>query len=79
MRKLIIALIVVLIIVHQDFWFWNTADPMVFGFIPIGLAYQAGISIAAAILWAMAVCYCWPEDADVLDEEAAPDAGGFDE
>ncbi len=67
MKLLVYALIVLLAIVHQDYWWWDRIDPLVFGFVPIGLAYHAGVSIVAAILWAMAVKYCWPADADVVD------------
>ena len=66
-----VVLLILLGILHQDFWFWNQIEPLVFGFIPIGLAYQVGVSIAAAILWAMAVHYCWPPDVDVADEPVA--------
>lgn len=67
MKMLVYGLIILLAIVHQDFWWWDRIDPLVFGFIPIGLAYQAGVSIVAAILWAMAVKYCWPAN---LEDEA---------
>lgn len=74
MKRLVYALIVLLAILHQDFWWWDRIDPLVLGFIPIGLAYQAGVSIAAAILWAMAVKYCWPakleDDCSVADGAA---------
>ena len=75
MRKLVYALIVLLLIVHQDFWWWDTYDPLVFGFIPIGLAYHAGVSLAAAILWALAIRYCWPAG---LDDEEPGDAAAAD-
>ena len=73
MRKLIYTLIVLLALLHQDFWWWNTADPLVFGFIPIGLAYHALVSVLAAILWALAVKYCWPVGVD--DTASEGDAG----
>lgn len=60
MKILVFSLIVVLAIIHQDFWWWDRIDPLVFGFVPIGLAYQAGVSLAAGILWMCAVKYCWP-------------------
>lgn len=75
MKALVTMLIVVLAILHQDFWWWNTADPMIFGFLPIGLAYHAAISLAAGILWALAVRFCWPEGLDDEDEEQSPAAG----
>jgi len=67
MKKVVWGLVLFLAIIHQDFWFWD--DPtLLFGFMPISLAYHAGISIAAAITWYMATIYCWPVDID----EAAP-------
>ena len=77
MKRVVVLLLILLAILHQDFWYWDRIDPLVFGFIPIGLAYQMGISIAAAILWALAVHYCWPRDVDVPDEPfAAETASG---
>ncbi len=67
MKQAVVVLLVVLAILHQDFWYWDKIDPLVFGFIPIGLAYHIGVSMAAGILWAMAVHYCWPKDVDVPD------------
>jgi len=67
MKQVVIALIIILIIAHQDFWWWDDIDPLVFGFLPIGLAYHAGLSIMAAIVWALAVKYCWPRGVDVAE------------
>ena len=76
MKRLIYGLIILLAIFHQDFWWWDDSETLVFGFMPIGLAYHAGVSLAATILWACAVKFCWPKDADVADglagDEAAP-------
>ena len=69
MRRLVFGLIVLLAVLHQDYWWWDSIDPLVLGFIPIGLAYHAGVSIAAAVLWAMAIKYCWPEH---LEDETEP-------
>lgn len=67
MKKVVVVLLILLAVLHQDFWLWNRIEPLVLGFIPIGLAYQIGVSIAAGILWALAVHYCWPHDVDVPD------------
>jgi len=67
MKRFVYGLLVLLAILHQDFWFWNRIEPLVFGFIPIGLAYHIGVSIAAGVLWALAVHYCWPHEVDVAD------------
>jgi len=75
LRRIVYGSIVLLAILHQDAWWWNSIDPLLFGFIPIGLAWHAFVSIAAGILWAMAVKYCWPEDVDVM-ENAATASGG---
>ena len=75
MKRLVYVMIVLLALFHQDFWWWDRIDPLVFGFIPIGLAYQAGVSVVAAILWAMAVRYCWPAGLEG-DTDSASSAGG---
>ena len=77
MKPLIAFLIVTLAILHHDFWWWEDSTP-VFGFLPIGLAWHAGISIAAGILWWLATRYAWPagleetglEEQSSADEEA---------
>ena len=52
--------IVALYALHQDVWFWRTARPLVFGFLPIGLAYHAAYCVAAALLmWALTT-FAWP-------------------
>ena len=49
-----------LYVLHQDVWFWRTARPLVFGFLPIGLAYHAAYCLAAALLmWALTAA-AWP-------------------
>ena len=52
--------VLLLFVLHQDVWFWNDRT-LVFGFMPVGLAYHALYSIAAGILWALAVRYAWPQ------------------
>ncbi len=74
MKRLVYGLIVLLAILHQDFWWWDDSDTLVMGFLPIGLAYHAGVSATAAVLWALAVKYCWPSDVDVPDRPEPADA-----
>lgn len=71
MKYLTYSLIVLLALLHQDFWWWDDSDTLVFGSIPVGLAYHAAISLAAGILWAMAVHYCWPDDVDFVEESVS--------
>ena len=61
-KALFIAVLVFAVyLVHQDFWNWKKAEPLVFGFLPVGLAYHAGYSILAAILMALLVRIAWPK------------------
>lgn len=52
-------LILGLVVLHQDYWQWNNAT-LVFGFLPYQLAYHAGLSLMAALVWLWAVQFCWP-------------------
>lgn len=45
---------VLLCVLHHDWWYWDDGT-LLLGFMPIGLAYQAVVSLAAAALWAWAV------------------------
>lgn len=68
MKNLVWGLVILLIILHQDFWFW-TDDTLVFGFIPIGLFYHALISVGAGVTWYLATVYAWPEGLDNVEPE----------
>lgn len=71
-RRVVYLLLLLLALLHQDFWYWDDAT-LVFGFLPIGLAYHALYSLLAALLWWMALNYAWPHDVeafgDAQDEE----------
>ena len=58
---------VVLAVLHQDVWNWDNAD-LVFGFLPVGLAYHAGYSVVAALFWAVVVKFAWPEKLEQWSE-----------
>ena len=46
--------ILVLYVLHQDLWLWREARPLVFGFVPVGLAYHGAYCLAvAALMWAL--------------------------
>lgn len=58
------AAIAALYLLHQDVWFWRTAQPLVFGFLPVGLAYHAAYCLAAmALMWAL-TRVAWPAHLD---------------
>lgn len=73
MRFVIVALLVLLAALHQDFWWRADHRTLVFGFLPVSLAYHIGISVAASVLWGL-LCYaCWPgADMEVEDARSAP-------
>ncbi len=76
---LLTLMVAAVYVVHQDFWNWKKADPLVFGFLPIGLAYHAGYSILAAIMMAVLVKFAWPkhlEDVQPEDDDRKGGAGG---
>jgi len=70
MKKLLLLLLILAVYVaHQDFWNWGKPDPLVFGFLPIGLAYHAAYSILAAAMMAVLVAFAWPKH---LEEQEPP-------
>ncbi len=67
MKWLLVAIVLVFLVLHQDTWNW-TNKTLVFGFIPIGLAYHILYSgMAAVVMWCL-VTFAWPGH---LEEEAA--------
>jgi hypothetical protein len=58
--KLFVAVFILLTVLHQDFWNWDRAE-LVLGFMPVGLAYHVGYSLAAALFWGFVVKFAWPE------------------
>ncbi len=78
MRRFVWFLVIALAFLHYDFWYWDDRT-LVFGFMPIGLAYHAGFSLAAGLVWLLAVRFAWPANleawADEVDDAAAADAG----
>ena len=64
MKHVVWTLIALLIVLHQDVWFWDDRR-LVFGFLPVSLAYHMALSLAAAAVWWLATIFAWP----VQDEE----------
>lgn len=61
-RSLLILAVVLVYLLHQDVWFWRTARPLVFGFLPAGLAYHAAYMLLASALMAVLARFAWPGD-----------------
>ncbi len=72
MKYAVWILLALLVILHQDVWFWNNGT-LVFGVFPMGLAYHMGLSVAAAMAWWLATKYAWPLDhAEPVDASSTP-------
>lgn len=70
MKKFALILMVVgMFLLHQDCWNWKRYEPLFFGFVPVGLAYHAAYSIAAAVMMAVLVKYAWPKDLEQVEEK----------
>lgn len=67
-KTIVWSLFVILFFLHQDFWWWEDSS-LVFGFMPIGLAYHAAFSIACAFLGWLAIRFAWPHDLEKFAEE----------
>jgi hypothetical protein len=69
-KQVIWLLILLLVILHQDFWL-RSDGRLLMGFMPIGLAYHIGLTIAAAVTWWLATILIWPAAEDVVDDTDA--------
>jgi hypothetical protein len=65
------AVVAALYVLHQDLWFWREARPLVFGFLPIGLAYHAAYCVAVALLMWTLTRVAWPGHLESISELGA--------
>jgi len=63
-RWLLVILVLVFYLLHQDIWFWRTARPLVFGTLPIGLFYHALYTLAVSAIVGVLIRYVWPAHLD---------------
>ncbi len=74
MKVLVWGLVLLLIVLHQDVWFWN--DTRLFlGIVPITLLWHMGISLGAGITWWLATKYCWPTELEEAVLQETPQGG----
>ena len=59
MKVIATVLLLLLFILHQDFWLWNDRS-LVFGWLPVGLAYHAAYSLVTALVWVFVIKVLWP-------------------
>ena len=72
-RLLLVLVVAALYVLHQDFWNWREARPLVFGFLPVGLAYHAGYCVAVTLLMWTLTRVAWPEHLEAA-ENKTPDS-----
>lgn len=72
-RALLVIIVGVLYLLHQDFWFWRAAHPLVFGFLPVGLFYHACYTVATVLVMMLLVRIAWPSE---LEEGVGEERGG---
>jgi len=77
MRRLLLLVVVALYALHQDVWFWRAARPLVFGFLPIGLAYHAAYCIAVALLMWVFTRVAWPSHLESAAGDVTRDGPSF--
>ena len=57
---------------HQDVWLWRSARPLVFGFLPAGLAYHAAYTIGISLLMTVLVRTRWRSHLGDANERQRP-------
>lgn len=74
-RTLLVLATLALYALHQDVWFWRSARPLVFGFLPVGLFYHACFSVVVVLLLSLLVAQAWPEHLEREAEGERPPKG----
>jgi hypothetical protein len=75
-RALLVIIVGLLYVLHQDFWFWRAAHPLVFGFLPVGLFYHACYTVATVLVMILLVKIAWPSELEEREGDAASGRGG---
>ncbi len=67
-RALVVAIFLVLLVLHQDFWLRDNAS-LVLEIVPIGLAYHMSFTVLAALFWLAVVRLAWPYSHEDEDDQ----------
>ena len=73
MRRMLLVLIVLVFLAHQDFWNWTRVEPLLFGFFPIGLWYHAVYTLLASALMVLLVRVAWPKSLEEFESRGRED------
>lgn len=63
-RTIALLFVAILYLLHQDFWNWTAARPLLFGFLPPGLWYHGLYTLALVVFFAWLVKKDWPAEED---------------
>jgi Protein of unknown function (DUF3311) len=68
-RSLVVLVVFAVYLMHQDFWNWTRVEPLLFGFLPVGLWYHAAYSLLASALMWLLVKFAWPKSLEEIERE----------
>jgi hypothetical protein len=68
MKALLAAVVVAVLVLHQDLWFWHDRR-LLLGFLPVGYAWHLGYCLLASATMAALVRFAWPAR---LEDERRP-------
>ncbi|MEL7499327.1 MAG: DUF3311 domain-containing protein [Planctomycetota bacterium] len=69
MNRVVLYLVLILVVLHTDFWFWSSSET-VLG-MPIGLTYHIGLSIVTSVVWAGVCFFAWPKELEGYDDDVS--------
>jgi len=75
--KLAWGFVLLVTVLHCDFWWWDSTA-VVFGFVPLTLASQVGVTFGAALAWGLVMRFAWPRDVEEWASGGAGPAAGRD-
>ena len=76
MRFILASVVIAVYFLHQDVWFWRTARPLIFGFLPIGLFYHAAFCLLCSAVMMLLVKFAWPLNLDKPASALLPEDEG---
>jgi hypothetical protein len=68
-RTLLVLAVFGVYLLHQDFCNWTRVEPLLFGFLPVGLWYHAAYSLLASALMWLLVKFAWPKSLEEVERK----------
>lgn len=75
-RRILLASLAVgaVVLLRHDYWQWTAVGPVLLGVLPVGLWWQAGVSVLASLAMALMVRWAWPAELEQVAGEP-PESG----